>query len=296
MSLILRSVKGSKLSIDEMDNNLIYLASLSSGPAFGPSGSIPFYDNSGNLTASSLFTRHTDIPSTVIEEQFDGYSTYLHIGYTEGIGTSSVVVMEDNDGNTTLSGNIFNNSGIASGVSYVSNTGTASSFSVDISGAKFTSNSVNFALPKSDGTYSNFLATDGSGNLYFTASASPVPSYKIYGALIGFNGSTFSISQLENTIGDGSNDGVHDIAWSNPNNGVIKATMAISGYNGPFTTHKTVAMCGDVLYSPNFYDVIPQYYGSPLTAYVLFNMIKNDGTQLNTPSFSNLFVEIRVYN
>lgn len=120
--------------------------------------------------------------------------------------------------------------------------------------------------------------------------------YKIYAALLGYDGTNFTIQQLQNTIGDGSNDGIHDIAWDVLGAGVIRATMLISGPNtGPFTTGKTFILTSMIYNSPHFYTVIPTYYGSPFTAIVPFQLMRNDGNQSATPTFTNLAIEIRVY-
>ena len=102
-----------------------------------------------------------------------------------------------------------------------------------------------------------------------------------------YNVNGFTVTQLENTIGDGSNTSPADIQWSNPGNGVLRAT-------------KTTAFSSSniLLLTPSLYASSSVYLctGSKSTISILdFRLFLHDGTQLGTPYFSNLPIEIRIY-
>lgn len=116
-------------------------------------------------------------------------------------------------------------------------------------------------------------------------------SYKVYVALLEFvNGSTITATVLQNTIGNGSADGVNDIAWSFNAPAQPKATMT-SG--SPFTSNKTICvnsmyMQGNVAYSLAGYRINStqvRFYSSQIS----------DSTS-GIAFVPNVYVEIRVYN
>jgi len=83
------------------------------------------------------------------------------------------------------------------------------------------------------GTYSAGTATfvNNTGGTFSVSGFSSGLPYTIYKALVSLNGTTFTVTQLENTIGDGSNLSPNDIEWSIAGNGIIRATKA-----GAFTS------------------------------------------------------------
>lgn len=65
-SLVLRKDKGSKLSIEEMDNNLLYLESNGGGSITGTPSEIAYFDTDGNITGDENFTRDALTGETTI--------------------------------------------------------------------------------------------------------------------------------------------------------------------------------------------------------------------------------------
>ena len=112
--------------------------------------------------------------------------------------------------------------------------------------------------------------------------------YTIYKALVSLNGSTFTVTQLENTIGDGTNLSPNDIEWSIASNGIIKATKSGSFSSSNILINVENIFANGVPYiwmgqksTPNFIQVY--IYSS---AFIL---------STSTPNFTNLPVEIRIY-
>lgn len=111
--------------------------------------------------------------------------------------------------------------------------------------------------------------------------------YTIYKALVSLNGSTFTVTQLENTIGDGSGVSPNDIQWSNPNNGIIRATKT------------------DAFTSSNILIGVENMIPSGVPYVCIGTKSTNDFIQVyiypstfilsSTPNFTNLPVEIRIY-
>lgn len=112
--------------------------------------------------------------------------------------------------------------------------------------------------------------------------------YKEYTALLTWNGSTFTVKQLVNTVGDGTGVGAGDIVWTNPSNGKLYGTMT-----GAFPTDK-------LFYKNNTFGAGSSAYfvtGKPFgTGIVEVNLTLHDGTQASTPNFTDLPVSLFVYN
>ena len=120
-----------------------------------------------------------------------------------------------------------------------------------------------------------------------------VAPYKVYSALLTNSSGTVTAIQLQNTIGNGSGDGTNDIAWTNPSNGIIRGTMSAGT---PFPTNKTWAVSPTLDQSSNAYFVGNKPYNfAPNNSYD-FVIRLHDNTQSSTPNFTNLSIEIRVYN
>lgn len=101
-------------------------------------------------------------------------------------------------------------------------------------------------------------------------------NYKSYIALLTANAGTVTAKVLNNTL-----SGV--ISWSNPGNGQYRGTLS-----GAFTTDKTFIINGGL----NSYFV----NGKPGTVnFVNLNFTYFDNTTSNTPNFTDLPIEIRVY-
>lgn len=121
-------------------------------------------------------------------------------------------------------------------------------------------------------------------SVWITWSLSSSKGYKVYSAFL--NGTTPTVTVLENTLGIALN-------WSNPSNGVFRATAS---YGAPFTVNKTtlVASSYNNAGAPYFVTGKPSNL-FPTTEFDI-NMFLHDGTQTSTPNVQNMFIEIRVYN
>jgi len=110
-------------------------------------------------------------------------------------------------------------------------------------------------------------------------------SYTVYSALLSFNGSVVSDIVLENTLGVALN-------WTNPSNGVFRATAA-SG--SPFTSNKTWISSGSYNNAGTVYIVASQPRNLTPTQAIDFSFFLHDGTLTGTPNVTNFSIEIRVY-
>lgn len=147
-------------------------------------------------------------------------------------------------------------------------------------------------------TYSSWVSgglirgTSGTSGLSGTSGTSgtsaPLTNYTIYKALVTLSSGTFTVTQLENTIGDGTNIGTGDIVWSNPSNGVIKATKS-----GAFTSSNIVINVENINGGGVPYICMGQ---KSTTNFISVFIFLHDGTLSTTPNFTNLPVEIRIYN
>ena len=80
----------------------------------------------------------------------------------------------------------------------------------------------------------------------------------------------------------------NDIQWSNPNNGIIRATKT-----GAFTSSNILISVENI----NGGGVPYICTGQKSTSnFISINIFLHDGTLLSTPNFTNLPVEIRIYN
>jgi hypothetical protein len=142
------------------------------------------------------------------------------------------------------------------------------------------------------GTFSagTITFTNTTGGTFNVTGITTTPSvnYTIYKALVSLSGGIFTVTQLENTIGDGSGVSPNDIQWSNPNNGIIRATKT-----GAFTSSNILISVENI----NGGGVLYICTGQKSTSnFISINIFLHDGTLLSTPNFSNLPVEIRIYN
>lgn len=144
-------------------------------------------------------------------------------------------------------------------------------------------------IPPNDLSLYKFTYLNG----YWSVNQEQVAPYKVYSALLTNSSGTITAIQLQNTIGDGSGDGTNDIAWTNPSNGIIRGTMSAGT---PFPTNKVWAVSPTLDASSNAYFVGNRPYNfAPNNSYD-FVIRLHDNTQSSTPNFTNLSIEIRVYN
>ena len=129
--------------------------------------------------------------------------------------------------------------------------------------------------------------TSGVNGTSGSSGVSPTVNYTIYKVLLSYSVGGFTVTQLENTIGDGSNASPADIQWSNPSNGVLRATKT-----GAFSSSNILILTQSISVSGSVYlctGVKSQ------TNFLSFSLFLHDGTQTSTPYFSNLPIEIRIY-
>lgn len=153
------------------------------------------------------------------------------------------------------------------------------------------------SITPTDGFTGSLLGTASYATQALSASYAPSSSpYSVYSALLSFSGGTFTVTQLQNTIGDGSNTSPNDIQWSNPSNGLIRATKSGSWSSGTKMMILTTSMkIGTDVYFVTGGTIAS--VGPPPLQYVAnVNIIRHDNDQTSTPNFTNLPIEIRVYN
>ena len=111
--------------------------------------------------------------------------------------------------------------------------------------------------------------------------------YTIYKALVSLSSGTFTVTQLENTIGNGTNTSPGDIVWDNPFNGIIRATKT-----GAFTASNILINVENMISNGVPYVCIgTKSTQSTIQVYIYPSTF----TLSSTPNFTNLPVEIRIY-
>ena len=224
-------------------------------------------------------------------------------------GTSQIVTLPEY--NTFVTGGTFNQT--TNSVLFTGNFGFTP-FNVDLNPLKFTGGTITGSTNFTNGITSNTISattyqnlpldvtvtggTFSAGTITFTnttggtfnvtgVTSTPSVNYTIYKALVSLSGGIFTVTHLENTIGDGSGVSPNDIQWSNPNNGIIRATKT-----GAFTSSNILISVENI----NGGGVPYICTGQKSTAdFISINIFLHDGTLLSTPNFSNLPVEIRIY-
>ena len=141
------------------------------------------------------------------------------------------------------------------------------------------------------GTYSagTLTLTNNTGSTFSVSGFSSGLPYTIYKALVSLNGTTFTVTQLENTIGDGNNLSPNDIEWSIPvgTNGIIRATKT-----GAFTSSNILISVENMISSGVPYVCI----GTKSTNnFIQVYIYPSTFILSSTPNFTNLPVEIRIY-
>jgi len=139
------------------------------------------------------------------------------------------------------------------------------------------------------GTYSagTLTLTNNTGGTVSVSGFSSGLPYTIYKSLVSLNGSTFTVTQLENTIGDGTNLNPNDIEWSIASNGIIRATKT-----GAFTSSNILINVENMIASGVPYVCI----GTKSTSnFIQVYIYPSTFILSSTPNFTNLPVEIRIY-
>jgi phage baseplate assembly protein gpV len=135
-----------------------------------------------------------------------------------------------------------------------------------------------------------------SASYALSASYAPASSpYSVYTALLSLSSGTFTVTQLQNTIGDGTNTSPNDIQWSNPANGVLRGIKS-----GSFNENtKLIIFVPSLRLSSVSYFVaggLSAYFDGSVQYAPTLNITRHDNDQTSTPNFTNLPIEIRVYN
>jgi hypothetical protein len=131
------------------------------------------------------------------------------------------------------------------------------------------------------------IAVTGLGTLASPYIVNHTVPYDIYKVLLSINSGVFTVTQLENTIGDGSNLNPGDIEWSNPSNGSLIATKI-----GAFTGGKVFISVPSMRQSNTPYFLTPSILSVDAINIKIFLY---DGTFAFTPNLQNIPIEILVY-
>ena len=131
------------------------------------------------------------------------------------------------------------------------------------------------------------IAITGAGTIVSPYIVNHTVPYDIYKVLLSINSGVFTVTQLENTIGDGSNLNPGDIEWSNPSNGSLIATKI-----GAFTGGKVFISVPSIRQSNTPYFLTPSILSSDAINIKIF---LHDGTFAFTPNLQDIPIEILVY-
>ena len=131
------------------------------------------------------------------------------------------------------------------------------------------------------------ISITGLGTLVSPYIVNSTVPYSIYKVLLSINSGVFTVIQLENTIGDGSNVNPGDIQWSNPSNGSLTATKT-----GAFTGLKIFISVPSMRQSNTPYFLTPSIFSVDAINIKIF---LHDGTFAFTPNLQNIPIEILVY-
>jgi hypothetical protein len=173
---------------------------------------------------------------------------------------------------------------------------SASSFTGSLSGLSTSASYATQALSASIATQAITSSRAISASYALSASYAPASSpYSVYTALLSLSGGTFTVTQLQNTIGDGSNTSPNDIQWSNPSNGVLRGTKS-----GSFNEDTNL-----IIFAPSIrlsgvsYFVaggLSSFFDNGVQYAPTLTITRHDNDQSSTPNFTNLPIEIRIYN
>ena len=129
---------------------------------------------------------------------------------------------------------------------------------------------------------------DASGTIALTTDIGA--PYKSYVALLAFGSGGVTATVVYNTIGDGSGDGINDIAWSYaPFVGNPRAVMTAGN---PFTLNKTIAVPSNYIGGGQAFNL----FGTRASAtQVNYNVIRPSDNSQSISYTGGIYVEIRVY-
>jgi hypothetical protein len=136
----------------------------------------------------------------------------------------------------------------------------------------------------------------GTSSHALTASYYNGPSalpYQVYTALLSYNG-TFTVNQLQNTIGNGSNTNPNDIQWSTVFDEFLRATKT-----GAFTSSKVYINIPSMNLptGPHFFIGAKSTFPGQIDNSIDISIIKYDNTTPSpVPNFTDLPIEIRIYS
>jgi|694.fasta_scaffold45961_8 hypothetical protein len=280
------NAKNLKLSFYDMDMNLYYLQELGVSGFSYSNGTINITNPTGGTKSVTInkvtgFTYNNLNTFTITDNYNNNFSATINTvtGLTVN-GTISATTYQNLPTDIRVTGGTYSNGTTI----FTNNTGGTFNVTgfytgltdVYITGGTFSAGTITF--------------TNTTGGTFNVTGITTTPSvnYTIYKALVSLSGGIFTVTQLENTIGDGSGVSPNDIQWSNPNNGIIRATKT-----GAFTSSNILISVENI----NGGGVLYICTGQKSTSnFISINIFLYDGTLLSTPNFSNLPVEIRIYN
>jgi hypothetical protein len=280
------NAKNLKLSFYDMDMNLYYLQELGVSGFSYSNGTINITNPTGGTKSVTInkvtgFTYNNLNTFTITDNYNNNFSATINTvtGLTVN-GTISATTYQNLPTDIRVTGGTYSNGTTI----FTNNTGGTFNVTgfytgltdVYITGGTFSAGTITF--------------TNTTGGTFNVTGITTTPSvnYTIYKALVSLSGGIFTVTQLENTIGDGSGVSPNDIQWSNPNNGIIRATKT-----GAFTSSNILISVENI----NGGGVPYICTGQKSTSnFISINIFLHDGTLLSTPNFTNLPVEIRIYN
>jgi hypothetical protein len=184
--------------------------------------------------------------------------------------------------NITISNNLSN--GSYSINSTAGNGGAKIGYGTSLKGYVVIDNGTSWATIRANNLTNDrtYQFPDAEGTIALTTDVG-LP-YLVYSALLSFDGSTVTATVLQNTLGQ-------TITWTNPSNGVFRA----SSTGNPFVEEKTWMTSGGYNNGSSPMIVTSERKNPFPTRTIDYNFFLHDGTQNSTPLIQNYPVEIRVY-
>lgn len=165
---------------------------------------------------------------------------------------------------------------------------TAGNWNILNSGLGYTPENVaNKSTSTALGTSNTLYPTQNAVKSYVDANAG-LP-YKVYTASLVFGSGTITATVYRNTIGDGSGDGVNDIAWTSAVGQTFNANMTGST---AFPSGKTWIQPANYIAGAQSFN----FYGVRVSnTQVRYNSIRNSDNASSSAFGIPIFIEIRVY-